>query len=114
MTLATSSLYCFQAEVGPDPDYRSRLRQDSAFFFRTWSKKFVKNRIRCHFFISGVAGVCVVISLVKTWVNYGWMDDCCRSLNRLMVNGLLFHMTQPTSRSIIKAIAYRMPIVSEQ
>jgi len=23
------------SEVGPDPDYRSRLRQDSAFFFRT-------------------------------------------------------------------------------
>jgi len=32
-------------EVGPDPDYRSRLRLDSAFFFRTrirtWSQKFV-------------------------------------------------------------------------
>jgi len=28
-------------------------------------------------------------------------------------NGLLFHMTQPTSRSIIKAIAYSKPIVSE-
>jgi len=26
------------AEVGPDPDYRSRLRQDSAFFFRTWTR----------------------------------------------------------------------------
>jgi len=31
-----------------------------------------------------------------------------------MVNGLLFHMTQPTSRSIIKAIACSKPIVSEQ
>jgi len=30
-----------------------------------------------------------------------------------MVNGLLFHMTQPTSRSIIKAIACSKPIVSE-
>jgi len=33
------------AEVGPDPDYRSRLRQDSDFFFRTrirtCSEKFV-------------------------------------------------------------------------
>jgi len=32
--------------------------------------------------------------------------------NAVMVNGL-FHMTQPTSRSIIKAIACRKPIVSE-
>jgi len=24
-----------EAEVGPDPEYRSRLRQDSAFFLRT-------------------------------------------------------------------------------
>jgi len=24
----------------------------------------------------------VVISLVKAWLNYGWMDDCSRSLNR--------------------------------
>jgi len=30
-----------------------------------------------------------------------------------MVNGLLFHMTQPTSRSIMKAIACSKPIVSE-
>jgi len=53
-------------EVGPDPDYRSRLRLDSAFFFRTrirtWSQKFVKNRTRSHFSISAVAGVCAVIS----------------------------------------------------
>jgi len=28
-------------------------------------------------------------------------------------NGLLFHMTQPTSRSVIKAIACSKPIVSE-
>jgi len=51
-----------KAEVGPDPDYRSRLRQDSAFFFRTRirtrSQKFVKNRTRSHFSISAVAGVC--------------------------------------------------------
>ena len=34
--------------------------------------------------------------------------------NRLsMINGLLFHMTQPTSRSIIKAIACSKPIVRE-
>ena len=32
---------------------------------------------------------------------------------RSMVNGLLFHMTQPTSRSIIKAIACSKPIVSK-
>ena len=75
-------------DVGPDPDHRSRLRQDSIFFFWTWirtrSQNFVKNRyrIRNHFSISGVAGVCVVISYVKTWVNYGWINDCSRSLNR--------------------------------
>jgi len=31
----------------------------------------------------------------------------------LMVNGLLIHMTQPTSRSIIKAIACSKPTISE-
>jgi len=48
----------------PDPDPES---------------KFGKNptRIRSHFSISAVAGVCVVI-----WVNYVWIDDCSRSLNR--------------------------------
>jgi len=30
-----------------------------------------------------------------------------------MVNGLLFHMTQPTSRSIIKAIVCSKPTISE-
>jgi len=48
----------------------------------TRSQKFVKNRFRSHVSILGVAGVCVVISLVKAWLNYGWMDDCSRSLNR--------------------------------
>ena len=72
------------AEVGPDPGYRSPLRQDSAFFFRirTRSQKFVKNRIRSHYSISAVAGVCAVISKVKTWVNQGWINDCSWSLNR--------------------------------
>jgi len=37
----------------------------------------------------------------------------CLSAQWSMVNGLLFHMTQPTSRSIIKAIACSKPIVSE-
>ena len=32
--------------------------------------------------ISGVAGVCVAISEVKTWVTNGWIDYCSRSLNR--------------------------------
>ena len=32
--------------------------------------------------LSAVVGVCVFISLVKTWVNFGWMDDGSRSLNR--------------------------------
>ena len=69
-------------EVGPDPDYQSRLRQDSAFFFRTQSQKFVKDRTRSHFSISAVEGVCAVISQVNKWANYGWIDDCSRSLNR--------------------------------
>jgi len=40
------------------------------------------DRNRSPFSISAVAGVCVVISYVKTCVNYGWVDDCSRSLNR--------------------------------
>ena len=54
----------YGAEVAMDPECRSRLRQDSSFFFRTRSKKFVKNRIRIrsHFSLSAVAGVCVVIT----------------------------------------------------
>ena len=52
------------AEVEPDPDCRSRLREDSAFFFRTRIKKSVKNwtQIRSYFSISAVVGVCAVIS----------------------------------------------------
>jgi len=51
-----------------DPERRSRLRQDSAFFFRTRirnrSQKFVRKwaRARSHFPVSAAAGVCVVIS----------------------------------------------------
>jgi len=37
---------------------------------------------RRQFLISAIAGVCAVISQVKTWVNYDWMDDCSGSLNR--------------------------------
>jgi len=73
----TDSCYCRNWKVNPDPgpflpnffySRRSRLRQDSAFFFRlrirTRNKKFGKNRsrIRSHFSISAVAGVCVDIS----------------------------------------------------
>jgi len=53
--------------VGPEPDYRSRLRKDSAIIFPTRipirSQKFVKKRTRIwsHFSNSAVAGVCVVI-----------------------------------------------------
>jgi len=54
------------SEVGPHPDNRSRLRQDSAFFFlsriRTRSQKFGKNRTRSHFSIPVVARVFMVIS----------------------------------------------------
>jgi len=76
------------SEVGPDPDYRSRLRQDSVFFFRTrtrfWSQNIVQNwtHEKPDFSISAVAGVCAVIFLVKTWVNYLWIDRCSRRLNR--------------------------------
>jgi len=48
----------------------------------------------------------------------GWRTPRVDSLKfvnyAIMVNGLLFHMTQPTSRGIIKAIAYSKPMVSEQ
>jgi len=59
---------CYMPEVRLDPEYRSQLWQDSAFFSRTqnqsWSQKFKKKRTRTwsHFWISAVAGVCVVIS----------------------------------------------------
>jgi len=69
-------------ELGMDPECRSRLWQDSAFFLRTRSQKFVKNRIRSHFSISAIAGVCVVFSSVKTWINFDLIDDVSRSLNR--------------------------------
>jgi len=36
---------------------------------------------RSHFSILALAGVGVVISQVSRWVNYGWNDDCSRSLN---------------------------------
>ena len=59
---------------------------DSGSWTRIWKRirKFVKNRNRIWscFSISAVAGVCAVISKVKTWVNYGWIDDCSQSLNR--------------------------------
>ena len=35
---------------------RGRLRWDSAFFFRTRSQNFVKNRTRSHFSTSAVGG----------------------------------------------------------
>ena len=60
-------------EVAMDPECRSRLQQDSAFFFRTLtrirSKKCVNNRtrIRSHFSISAAAGVCAVVSWARTW-----------------------------------------------
>jgi len=48
--------------------------------------KFVENRIRIrsHFSISAIAGVCMVISESKTWVNFGWIDSC-PSLNRSQI-----------------------------
>ena len=42
----------------------------------------MKNRIRSHFSISAIAGVCVVFSSVKTWINFDLIDDVSRSLNR--------------------------------
>jgi len=52
-----------------DPDPESKICEN-------------RTRIRGHFSISAVSGVCVVISQVKTRVNYGWIDYCSRSLNR--------------------------------
>jgi len=42
MKLCWGKSHYYQPEVGPDPEYRSRLRQDSAFFFRTRSQIFEK------------------------------------------------------------------------
>ena len=49
---------------GTGSGYRSGLRRDYAFFFRMRSQKFLRNRtrMRSHFSVSGVAGVCAVIS----------------------------------------------------
>ena len=69
----------FEPDLGPDPDYRSR--GFCGFCADPDPEKFVKNRTRSHFSISALAGVCVVISQVRTWINYGWNDDCSRSLN---------------------------------
>jgi len=62
--MSYSSSNTFKPEVVQDPECRSRLRQDSAFFFRTRSQKFVKNRteIQSHSSISAIAGVSVVLS----------------------------------------------------
>jgi len=60
------------------PRIRSRrLRQDSAFSFRTRirSQKYVKKRSRSHFSISAAAEVCVVTFEVKTGVNLGCIDS---------------------------------------
>jgi len=79
-----TSDYYKKQEVVPDLEFRCRLQQDSAFFIRTRSQKFVKNRnrIRGHFSISAAAGVFVVIFSVKTWENFGCIDDCSWSLHR--------------------------------
>ena len=71
----------FRPEVASDSEWRSRLRQDSAFFFLTRSQKHVKIRTRSHFSISAVTGVCVVMSEVKPLVIFGYLV-CSRSLNR--------------------------------
>jgi len=62
--------------VAMDTEFRIRRRQDSAFFFwtRIRNQNFVKNRTRSHFSISAAAGVGVIISSGKTWVNFGWID----------------------------------------
>jgi len=62
------------AEVVIDPECRNRHQKDSAFFFRTRIQRSVKNRTRSHFSISAVAGVCVIIFEVKTWVNFCWLN----------------------------------------
>ena len=51
---------------------------------RIWSQKFVKNRtrIRSHFHFGSSRSMCACSLLGKTWVNYGWIDDFSRSLNR--------------------------------
>ena len=63
-----SNHLCSISEVGPDPEYQSRLQKDSAFLLwtliRTRIQKFGEKTDpdRSHFSISTVTGVCVVIS----------------------------------------------------
>jgi len=62
--------------------------------------------------------VVIHIQFIKKFVHYDTQNSHMTEILRLvyhrtMVNGLLFHMTQPTSRSIIKAIACSKPTISE-
>jgi len=60
--------------------------------------KICEKRTRSHFSISAVAGVCVVISQVKTWVNFGW-NDGSRSLNRSRIlKFVIFPYPDPNSK----------------
>ena len=68
-----------------DPECQCQVQQDSEFFRRTRSQKFVKKqtRIPSHLSVSAIAGVCVLIS--KTWANFGWIDYTSWSLNRRQI-----------------------------
>ena len=76
----------YHIEVVPDPEYRGRIRQVSALFFRirTRSLKFVRNRTRIPelLFNFGSGRRLCGDFFSKTWVNFCWIDDRSRSLNR--------------------------------
>jgi len=74
-----------------------RLRQDSAFFFRSRSQKFVKNRTWSHFSFSAAARVCVVfkycILKARTLMNFGCIGGS-PSLSRSRFSNLKIFRTR--------------------
>jgi len=62
---------CGQAEVGPEPEYRESTPEGFCVFVSDPESKFQVKPDPASLLISGVAGVCVVISEVKTLVNDG-------------------------------------------
>jgi len=55
----------------------------------------------------------ILFSLTTWWRHWLHHGQNIRFCNSGYGNGLLFHMTQPTSRRIIKAIACSKPTISE-
>ena len=74
-----NNFICIPIRGGTGPGLLESTRAEFCVFLSDpdLESKFVKNRtwIHSHFSISAVAGVSVVISSVKTWVNFGWIND---------------------------------------